>query len=90
MLTADGCRTRIARLLADLRPAEPLLLGDPIHLRYFANCYIDPFSLGADFGGFLKVEPDGRTTLFHDNRVPKSFDLAFDKDQAARPDYASD
>ena len=77
MLTADGCRTRVARLLADLRPAEALLLGDPIHLRYFANWYIDPFSLGADFGGYLKIEPDGKTTLFYDHRTSKSVDAAF-------------
>jgi Xaa-Pro aminopeptidase len=77
MLTADGCRSRVARFLATLRPSEPLLLGDPIHLRYFANCYIDPFSLGGDFGGYLKIEPDGKTTLYHDNRAPKSVEAAF-------------
>lgn len=77
MLTADGCRGRVARLLAKLKPDGPLLLGDPLHLRYFANAYCDPFSLGADFPGYLLVKPDGKTILFHDNRVPKSFDLAF-------------
>lgn len=77
MLTADGCRSRVQRLLAALQPAGPLLLADPIHLRYFANADADPFSLGADFGGFLKVAPDGRTTLYHDHRAPKSLDGAF-------------
>jgi Xaa-Pro dipeptidase len=77
MLTAEGCRSRIARLLTEFRPAEALLLGDPLHLRYFANCYIDPFSLGADFGGFLKVDPDGTTTLYHDHRAPKTVEAAF-------------
>lgn len=77
MLTADGCRGRVARFLDALRPGEPLLLGDPIHLRYFANCYIDPFSLGADFGGFLRVDPDGRTVLYHDHRAPKSVEQSF-------------
>lgn len=77
MLTAEGCRGRVARLLAKLTPAGPLLLGDPLHLRYFANAYADPFSLGADYGGYLLIQPDGKTTLFHDNRVPKAFDLAF-------------
>jgi Xaa-Pro dipeptidase len=76
MLTADGCRARVSRLLA-AQPAGPLLLGDPLHLRYFANCYIDPFSLGADFGGFLKIDPDGKTTLYHDHRAPKSVEAAF-------------
>jgi len=77
MLTSDGCRGRVARLLAALNPDGPLLLGDPLHLRYFANAYLDPFSLGADYPGYLLVKPDGRTTLFHDSRVPKSFDQAF-------------
>jgi hypothetical protein len=76
MLTADGCRGRVARLLPALRPSGPLLLGDPLHLRYFANCYLDPFSLGADFGGFLKIDPDGATTLYHDHRTPKTVELA--------------
>jgi len=77
MLTADGCRRRVERLLAALKPASSLLLADPIHLRYFANAYTDPFSLGADFGGFLKIKPDGRTTLYHDHRAPKTYDAAF-------------
>lgn len=77
MLTADGCRGRVQRLLAALRPTGPLLLADPIHLRYFANAYTDPFHLGADFGGFLKVAADGRTTLYHDHRAPKTYDAAF-------------
>lgn len=77
MLTAAGCAARVSRLLAAVRPAEPLLLGDPLHLRYFANWYVDPFSLGADFGGFLKIDPDGKTTLYYDHRTAKSVDLAF-------------
>lgn len=83
MLTADGCRGRVRRLLAALKPTAPLLLADPIHLRYFANADADPFSLGADFGGFLKVAPDGRTTLYHDHRAPKSLDGAFADERVA-------
>ena len=83
MLTADGCAGRVSRLLAALRPAEPLLLGDPLHLRYFANWYVDPFSLGADFGGFLKIDPDGKTTLYYDHRTAKSVDLAFASERVA-------
>ncbi len=77
MLTAEGCRGRIDEFLARLRPTAPILLGDALHLRYFANAYWDPFSLGADFGGYLQIEPDGRTKLIADNRVPKSVEAAF-------------
>ena len=77
MLTAEGCRGRIARFLERLKPVAPVLLTDPLHLRYFANAYWDPFSLGADFGGALLIRPDGRTTLQYDSRSPKSVDAAF-------------
>lgn len=76
MPTADGCKARRQRLLARLAPGGPLLLGDPLNLRYFANLYVDPFSLSADFGGLLLVRPDGHATLFHDHRLPKSVELA--------------
>ena len=50
MLTAEGCRQRRLRLWQQL-DAKPdagyLLLADPIHLVYLANCWVDPFSLGA-------------------------------------------
>ncbi len=72
MLTAEGCRRRRERLLGRLRPDGPLLFGDPLNLRYLANFSVDPFNLGADYGGLLLVKPDGHTTLFHDNRLSKS------------------
>ncbi len=68
MLTADGCRRRRARLLARLAPAEPLLLADPLHLRYLAGFHVDPFTLSGDYGGLLLLRPDGHATLFHDDR----------------------
>ena len=74
MLTAEGCRARRHRLLDRLRPDHPLLLGDPLNLRYFANAYVDPLSLGADFGALLLLRPDGHATVYHDNRLPKSVD----------------
>ncbi|MFO0822905.1 MAG: Xaa-Pro peptidase family protein [Gemmataceae bacterium] len=76
MLTAEGCRTRRQRLLEQLSVKEPLVLADPVHLRYLANFYVEPFSLGADFGGLVVIRPDGRTTLHHDNRLPKTVELA--------------
>ena len=79
MLTADGCRARRVRLWEALRgrvDVPALVLADPIHLRYLANFYVDPFSLGADFGGVLVVRPDGHATLYHDRRLPESVKAA--------------
>jgi Xaa-Pro dipeptidase len=73
MLTADGCRARRQRLWERLKLAEPadhVVLGDPAHLRYFANFSPEPISSSADFGGLLVVRRDGSATLFHDNRTP--------------------
>ena len=87
MLTMDGCRARRQRLLDALRPATPLLLGDPLNLRYFAACHIDAFSLGADFGALLHIEPGGKTTLFYDKRVPNSVERAQVDDRVPVPWY---
>jgi len=79
MLTADGCRARRVRLWEALRnriEVPSLVLADPIHLRYLANFYVDPFSLGADFGGVLVIRRDGHATLFHDRRLPESVQAA--------------
>src|SRR5262249_53649063 len=79
MLTADGCCARRTRLWAALRgvvDVPALVLADPIHLRYLANFYVDPFSLGADFGGLLVIRPDGRATIYHDRRLPDSVQAA--------------
>ena len=76
-ITADGCRSRRTRFLERLKPTAPVVLADVNHLRYFANFLVEAMSLGADFGGHLVLHPDGRTSLFHDNRVPKSVEAAF-------------
>jgi len=88
MLTADGCRTRRRRFLDRLEPAGPVLLGDPLHLRYFANFHVEAASNGADFGGLLLLRPDGHATLFHDNRVPKSVEAAFADERTVVPWYS--
>jgi Xaa-Pro aminopeptidase len=76
MLTAEGCRQRRKRLLERLRPTHALVLADPIHLRYFANFYVEAISQHADFGGLLVIRPDCHTTLFHDAKMPKTVELA--------------
>jgi Xaa-Pro aminopeptidase len=76
MLTAEGCRLRRERLLDRLNPVDPILLADPTHLRYFANFHVEAISQHSDFGGFLVIQPNGSTTLIHDNRLPKTVELA--------------
>src|SRR5262245_64262023 len=75
MLTAEGCRARRVRLWEALRDrinVQALVLADPLHLVYLANFHVDPFSLGADFGGVLLLRKDGAARLLHDNRLPQS------------------
>src|SRR3954469_7640818 len=75
MLTAQGCRERRWRLWEHLDPSpesDHLRLADPIHLMFLANFHVDPFSLGAGFGGYLLLHRDGRASLLHDDRLPRS------------------
>ena len=75
MLTAEGCLQRRQRLWSRLDPppdSDHLRLSDPIHLMYLANFHVDPFSLGAGFGGYLLLRQDGHAKLLHDNRLPAS------------------
>ena len=79
MLTAEGCRQRRVALWQKLDPppeSDYLLLSDPIHLMYLANFWVDPFSLGAGYDGYLLVRRDGHAKLLHDNRLPKSVEQA--------------
>jgi Xaa-Pro aminopeptidase len=74
MLTAEGCRNRRERLWQQLDPppdSDHLRLADPIHLAYLAGYSVDPFSLGAGFGGVLLLRKDGQAKLLHDDRIPK-------------------
>ncbi|MCS7271535.1 MAG: M24 family metallopeptidase, partial [Gemmataceae bacterium] len=70
MLTAEGCRRRRQRLLEQLSPAYPLVLADPIHLRYLAGYHVEAINQHADFGGLLVLTPDGECHLYHDSRLP--------------------
>ena len=90
MLTAEGCRQRRLRLWQQLDPkpdAGYLLLADPIHLVYLANCWVDPFSLGAGFRGYLLVRSDGHAKLLHDNRLPRSVEHAHVDERRVVPWY---
>ena len=90
MLTTEGCRNRRLRLWQALNGklhVPELVLADPIHLRYFANFYVDPFSLGGDFGGLLVLRPDGHATLYHDKRLPGSVNEAHVDNREVIPWY---
>lgn len=90
MLTATGCLQRRTRLLERIRSQfsdQILCLADPIHLMYLANFSVDPFSLGGGFGGILLIHPDGRTQLFHDDRLPDSAEGAHVDERIVVPWY---
>jgi Xaa-Pro aminopeptidase len=87
MLTAEGCKARRQRLLDRLKPAHPLVLADPIHLRYFANFNVEPVGQFADFGGLLVLRPDGHAALFHDAKTAKSVELAHADERTPVPWY---
>jgi len=88
--TAQGCRQRRQRLWQRLDPqpqGDYLLFGDPVHLMYLAGFHVDPFSLGAGFGGYLLLRRDGHATLFHDNRLPASVEQAHVDERRVIPWY---
>src|SRR6188474_2728127 len=90
MLTAKGCLQRRQRFWQQLDPppeGDHLRLADPIHLNYLVNFYVDPFSLGAGFGGVLILRRDGKAKLIHDNRLPKSVEAAHVEDRHVVPWY---
>jgi Xaa-Pro dipeptidase len=90
MLTADGCRQRRQRLWKKLDPQpdnDHIRLHDPLHLMYLANFAVDPFSLGADYGGYLMLRKDGHAKLLHDDRLPKSVADAHVEERVVVPWY---
>jgi Xaa-Pro aminopeptidase len=90
MLTAEGCQRRRLRLWERLDPApdgDHLRLADPVNLTYLANFYVDPFSLGAGFGGFLILRQDGKAKLIYDDRMPPSVAHAHVEERVVVPWY---
>ena len=90
MLTADGCRGRRQRFWQELGPLpahDHLLLADPLHLMYLANFFVDPFSLGAGFRGYLLLRKDVQAKLIHDNRLPNSVEEAHVEERRVVPWY---
>jgi Xaa-Pro aminopeptidase len=54
---------------------------------YLANFHVDPFSLGAGFGGYLLLRQDGHAKLLHDDRLPKSAEEARVEERTVVPWY---
>jgi Xaa-Pro aminopeptidase len=54
---------------------------------YLANFYVDPFSLGGGFRGYLILRNDGHAKLIHDNRLPKSVEQAHVEERRVVPWY---
>ncbi len=67
--------------------SDYLLLADPIHLMYLANFFVDPFSLGGGFRGYLLLRRDGYTKLIHENRLPDSVNEAHVDERRVVPWY---
>lgn len=87
MLTAEGCQLRRQRFMERCSIPTPVCLADPIHLMYLAGFHVDPFSLGAGFGGLLIVHPDGRARLLHEDRLPESVKAAHVEEREVVPWY---
>src|SRR4051812_41142151 len=89
-LTEAGCRRRRERLWAALagQPiGDTLLLGDPIHLRYFAGFHVDPFNLAGDYTGLLLLKRDGSSEIFFDNKLNKEATAAHVDRRTSLPWY---
>src|SRR5262249_13337474 len=80
-------RRRLWERLDPKPDSDHLRLADPIHLMYLANFHVDPFSLGAGFGGCLLLRRDGKAKLLHDNRLPKSVEQAHVEERVVVPWY---
>jgi Xaa-Pro aminopeptidase len=47
----------------------PLVLADPIHLRYLTNFHVEAINQHADFGALLVLFPNGDGHLYYDSRL---------------------
>ena len=73
MFDKNSCLKRRQDFLASMgNPKNPLVLSDPAHLTWLSGFYVDPFSLGAGFGGLLVIQPDASCIIFYDTRLPDS------------------
>lgn len=88
MLTAEGCRTRRARLWEALQEKpDCIVLSSPRHLVYFANFYASPFVYSSqNAAALLILTADGRSTLIADN-VAKRFAEASHVDEVVQADW---
>ena len=73
MLTAEGCRRRIARLRDALsEQLEWVLISDPRHINYLSAFAVNPLSSSHGERAFLLIEREGNSVLCCDNMTLSS------------------
>lgn len=73
MLTAEGCRRRIARLWGVLpEQMEWVLISDPRHINYLSAFTVNPLSSSHGERAFLLIEREGNSVLCCDNMTLSS------------------
>lgn len=73
MLTAEGCRRRIARLWDALpEQLEWVLISDPRHINYLSAFAVNPLSSSHGERAFLLIEREGNSVLCCDNMTLSS------------------
>ena len=73
MLTEEGCKARRARLFERLpEETEWALIGDPRHLMYLANFWVQPLSFSFSERALLLLRRGGPATIIGDNFTTRS------------------
>ncbi|MFL5328968.1 MAG: M24 family metallopeptidase [Gemmataceae bacterium] len=79
MLTTEGCRARRERFWREAKlpdRVQQVTFADPIHVRYFAGCYVTPISSAAEIMPPLTMYGDGRSQLLLANKMPAGVKLS--------------
>lgn len=73
MLTREGCLARRQRLWERVpESTEWVLVADPRHVQYLANCWVQPLSFSGGERCWLLLERGGRATIMGDNFALRS------------------
>ncbi|MFG0332675.1 MAG: M24 family metallopeptidase [Maioricimonas sp. JB049] len=73
MLTHEGCLARRQRLWERVpESTDWVLVADPRHVQYLANCWVQPLSFSGGERCWLLLERSGRATVMGDNFALRS------------------